>query len=106
MIDLEKLEKDFEVDYSPEEGFKNLFIRRKVPNDLNAPLYLIFKGIPLTEAIAIAKDNGLKIQYCYDVDGNDDLELLDVCNQINKIIEIKQPSVFGRWYTYIGRQNR
>ena len=30
MIDLEKLEKDFEVDYSPEEGFKNLFIRRKV----------------------------------------------------------------------------
>mgnify|MGYP003543862072 FL=1 len=87
MIDLGKLEKDFEVDYSPEEGFKNLFIRRKVPNDLNAPLYLIFKGIPLTEAIAIAKDNGLKIQYCYDVDGNDDLELLDVCNQINKIIE-------------------
>ena len=52
MIDLGKLEKDFEVDYSPEEGFKNLFIRRKVPNDLNAPLYLIFKGIPLTEAIA------------------------------------------------------
>lgn len=34
----------------------------------------------------VQKDNGVKIQYCYDVDGDDDLELLNICNQINKKI--------------------
>lgn len=86
MIDFDEMEKTFEVDYS-ENNYDTLFVRRKLPTKENSPLYLIFKGMSLRDAVKIAKENNVKIQYCYDVDGEDDVELIELCKNLNDAIE-------------------
>ena len=79
MMNLEELEKDYEVFYNPIEGYKYLYLGRK--NDPEEVLK-IFSPLKLSEAIRIAKQNKSEIRCSTDYPEEDN-ELKNVCKEIN-----------------------